>query len=173
MREARVITAAAAAMCLMMVGLRAQAPVTARAALKNAQGETVGQAVLTETPHGVLIETTLTGVPAGVHAFHIHAVGQCEPPFTTAGGHFNPTSKEHGIENPRGMHAGDMPNVNVPTDGKLTFERLAEHVTLVAGPNSLFDSDGSALVLHAGADDYKSDPAGNAGARLACGVVTR
>lgn len=173
MRRARVITVAAAGVCILMVGLRAQAPTTARAALKNAQGETVGQATLTETPHGVLIRTTLTGVPPGEHAFHIHAVGQCEPPFTSAGGHFNPTSKEHGIENPRGMHAGDMPNVNVPADGRLTFERLAEHVTLAAGPASLFDDDGSALVLHAGADDYTSDPAGDAGARLACGVVAR
>jgi Cu-Zn family superoxide dismutase len=172
MRRARVITVAAVGLCIMTIGLRAQAPTTARATLKNAQGETVGQAMLTETPHGVLIKTTLTGVPPGVHAFHIHAVGQCEPPFTTAGGHFNPTAKEHGIENPRGMHAGDMPNVDVPADGQLTFERLAEHVTLATGSASLFDADGSALVLHAGADDYTSDPAGNAGARLACGVVT-
>jgi Cu-Zn family superoxide dismutase len=169
----RVLLMTAAVVSITILGLRAQAPTPAQASLKNAQGETVGQATLTETPHGVLIKTTLTGVPPGVHAFHIHAVGQCEPPFTTAGGHFNPTSKEHGIENPRGMHAGDMPNVTVPADGQLTFEQLAGQVTLGEGPNSLFDDDGSALVLHAGADDYRSDPAGNAGGRLACGVVTR
>jgi Cu-Zn family superoxide dismutase len=145
----------------------------AKAELKDAQGQTVGTAVLTETPHGVLIHATLTNVPAGVHAFHIHQTGACVAPFTTAGGHFNPTAKQHGMENPMGMHAGDMPNIEVPAGGHLTFDVLAPNITLAAGPASVFDADGSAIVIHQGVDDYKSDPAGNAGARIACGVITK
>jgi superoxide dismutase, Cu-Zn family len=146
---------------------------TAKAELKDAQGQTVGTVALTETPHGVLIHATLTNVPAGIHAFHIHQTGACEAPFTTAGGHFNPATKQHGITNPMGMHAGDMPNIEVPMGGRLTFDVLAPNVTLAAGPTSVFDADGSALVIHATADDYKTDPAGNAGARIACGIVTK
>jgi Cu-Zn family superoxide dismutase len=151
----------------------AQSPETGKAELKDATGKSVGMVTLTETPHGVLIHAMLMGVPAGTHAFHVHATGKCEAPFTTAGGHFNPDSKQHGMSNDMGMHAGDMPNVQVPADGNLTFDVLNPHVTLKAGPNSLFKEGGTAIVLHGGADDYKSDPAGNAGPRIACGVVTR
>ena len=150
----------------------AQSPMTGNAQLKDAQGKAVGTATLTDVPHGVLMHVTLTGVPAGVHAFHVHANGACEPPFTSAGGHFNPGGAQHGIENEKGMHAGDMTNVTVPADGNLTFDVFNPHVTLRAGPNSLFKEGGTALMLHGGADDYKSDPAGNAGPRIACGVVT-
>ena len=112
----------------------------------------------------------LTGL-AGEHAFHIHAVGKCEPPFTTAGGHFNPAQHKHGFMSGEG-HAGDMPNLHVPEGGALSIEVLNRDVTLAKGkPNSVFDADGSAIVIHAKADDYKSDPAGNAGDRIACGVV--
>jgi superoxide dismutase, Cu-Zn family len=149
------------------------APDQAKAQLKNTDGQAVGEAVLTETPHGVLISVTLTGVPAGPHAIHIHQTGRCEPPFTTAGGHFNPGSMQHGINNPMGMHAGDLPNIQVPADSRLTVEMLDPSVSLKPGPNSLFDADGSAIVIHQGADDYMSDPAGNAGARIACGVITK
>lgn len=151
----------------------AQSPATGKAELKDAQGKSVGQATLTETPHGVLIHAVFSGVPAGVHAFHIHGTGKCEPPFTSAGGHFNPDAKQHGVLNEMGMHAGDMPDVFVPADGNLTVDVLNPHVTLKAGANSLFKEGGTALVLHGGADDYKSDPAGNAGPRIACGVITR
>jgi len=150
----------------------AQAPETAKAVLKDAQGKAVGEVTLTETPHGVLIHAVLTGVPAGAHAFHLHTTGTCEPPFASAGGHFNPATMQHGLINPMGMHAGDMPNVVVPADGSVTFDVLNPSVTLKAGSNSLFKEGGTAIVLHGGADDYKSDPAGNAGARIACGVVT-
>ena len=146
---------------------------TAKADLKDAQGQSVGTVTLTDTPHGVLMHVVLTSAPEGVHAFHVHATGKCEAPFTTAGGHFNPTNKQHGAENAMGMHAGDMPNITVPAGGKLTFDVLNHDVTLKAGANSLMDADGSALMLHAAADDYKGDPAGNAGARIACGVVTK
>lgn len=166
------------ALAIMLVACSAaalaQAPETAKADLKDASGKTVGTANLTETPHGVLMHVKLTGVPAGTHAFHVHATGKCEAPFATAGGHFNPGSKQHGILNEMGMHAGDMADVEVPADGNLTFDVLNPNVTLKAGvANSLFKDGGTALMLHGGADDYKSDPAGNAGPRIACGVITR
>jgi Cu-Zn family superoxide dismutase len=145
----------------------------AKATLKNAQGQTLGNATLTETPHGVLIHVSLTNAPAGVHAFHIHAAGRCEPPFTSAGGHFNPTNKQHGLENPMGMHAGDLPNIDIPSSGALTFDAVAHDVTLKPGANSLLDADGAAFVIHDKGDDYKSDPAGNAGDRVICGIITK
>ncbi len=144
----------------------------AKAELKNAQGQSVGTVTLTETPHGVLMHASLMGVPAGAHAFHVHTTGTCEAPFTSAGGHFNPGTRQHGAMNDLGMHAGDMPNIQVGADGALTFDVLNSAVTLKAGANSLFKDGGTALMLHAGADDYKGDPAGNAGARWACGVIT-
>lgn len=142
---------------------------TARAELKDAAGATVGEATLTDTPHGVLLAVSLTNVPEGEHAFHIHETGQCEPPFTTAGGHMNPAGRQHGIENAEGMHQGDLPNVHVPAGGALEFQTLAAGVSL----DSLFDADGAALVVHEGPDDYVSDPSGDAGGRIACGVVMR
>ena len=148
-------------------------PATAHAELRNADGKTIGHATLTEGSNGVLIHVELTGAAAGVHAFHIHAVGQCTPPFTSAGGHFNPAQRQHGLVNPPGHHAGDLPNVTVPESGALTLDVFADGVTLGSGSTSLFDADGSALVMHGGADDYRSDPAGNAGPRIACGVITK
>ena len=157
-----------------VAGLVAQGmPDTAKAELKDAAGKSVGNVTLTETPHGVLLHVVLTDAPEGVHAFHLHTTGQCVAPFTTAGGHFNPGMKQHGAQNAMGMHAGDMPNITVPAGGKLTFDILNPDVTLKAGANSLMDADGSAVMLHAAADDYKGYPAGNAGARIACGVVTK
>lgn len=151
----------------------AQAP-TARAELKNGKGEAAGTAVLTETPAGVLVHATLTGLSPGVHAFHIHDVGQCEgPDFKSAGGHFNPGGQHHGFANPQGPHAGDLPNIYVPESGKVEVEALARGVTLGPGPTGLFDANGSSLVVHQTADDYKTDPAGNAGARIACGVIVK
>ena len=143
----------------------------ASATLKDASGKEVGKATLTSTPSGVLINLDLTAIPAGEHAFHIHAVGKCEPPFESAGGHFNPGQHKHGMMAGE-AHAGDMPNLHVPQNGDLSIEVVNTAVTLDKGkPHSLFDNDGSALVIHAKADDYKSDPAGNAGDRIACGVV--
>jgi superoxide dismutase, Cu-Zn family len=145
---------------------------TASAVLKDASGKEVGKATLTVTPSGVLVSLDLTAVPPGNHAFHIHAVGKCEPPdFKSAGPHFNPDETKHGLMNPEGPHAGDMPNLHVPADGKLQVEILDPAVTLSAEA-ALLDADGAALVIHAAADDYKTDPAGNAGDRIACGVIT-
>ncbi len=169
----RRICVAALGLLIPVMGVAQTAPAAAKAMLKNANGETVGDAVLTDTPHGVLIHVNLTHAPTGAHAFHIHETGQCQPPFTTAGDHFNPTHKQHGLENAMGMHAGDLPNINVPASGALTFELLAPDVTLRSGPTGVFDTDGSAIVIHQTVDDYTSDPAGNAGDRVACGVITR
>jgi Cu-Zn family superoxide dismutase len=145
---------------------------TASAPLKDAQGKEVGSANLTQTPRGVLINIAVKGLPPGEHAFHVHAVGKCEPPFTTAGGHFNPDTKKHGLLAADGAHAGDMPNLHIPQSGDLTIEVLNAAITLEKGkPNSVFDADGSALIVHAGSDDYKTDPTGEAGGRIACGVV--
>lgn len=155
----------------VLAALPAQAQ-TAKATLKDQAGKEVGAAQLVEMPHGVLLKLALKGAVPGEHAFHIHAVGKCEPPFTTAGGHFNPAGKKHGLAVAEGAHAGDMPNLHIPASGDLMVEILNGGVTLAKGkPNSVFDADGSAIVIHAGVDDYKSDPTGNAGDRIACGVI--
>ncbi len=145
---------------------------TASAPLKDAQGKEVGSANLTQTPRGVLINIAVKGLPPGEHAFHVHAVGKCEAPFTSAGGHFNPDAKKHGLLAADGAHAGDMPNLHIPQSGDLAVEVLNAAITLEKGkPNSVFDADGSALIVHAGSDDYKTDPTGEAGGRIACGVI--
>jgi superoxide dismutase, Cu-Zn family len=145
---------------------------TARATLKDANGKDVGSATLTQTPGGVLIAVSVKGLPAGEHAFHMHAVGKCEPPFTSAGGHFNPGNKKHGLMAAEGHHAGDMPNLHIPSSGELAVEVLNSAITLEKDkPNTVFDADGSALVIHANRDDYKTDPTGEAGGRITCGVV--
>jgi Cu-Zn family superoxide dismutase len=163
------------ALAALFVGLGplcAQAQ-TAKAALKDASGKDVGQVQLLQTPHGVLIKLAVKGIPPGDHAFHVHAVGKCEPPFTSAGGHFNPDAHKHGMEAAEGEHAGDMPNLHIPANGELVVEIANPMISLAKGQkNSVFDTDGSALIIHAGADDYKTDPTGNAGDRIACGVIT-
>ena len=146
----------------------ASAAEQAQAQMMNQGGESVGLVTLSETPHGTLLRATLENLPAGPHAFHAHAVGKCEAPFKSAGGHFNPDGKMHGMSSEGGMHAGDMPNIHVPESGSLEVEVLNVQVKLDA---SLFDEDGAAIVIHEGADDYASDPAGAAGPRIACGVI--
>jgi superoxide dismutase, Cu-Zn family len=150
------------------------APLKAHAAIVDANGKSIGTVTLTESPGGVQITATLSGLPAGTHAIHIHTVGKCDPPgFTTAGGHFNPDNKQHGMKNPNGAHNGDLPNFDVAADGTANVSLLAAHVTLREGPNSLFHDGGTALVIHANADDYMTDPSGNSGARIACGVIEK
>jgi Cu-Zn family superoxide dismutase len=164
------VTAGAAALLTAAVAMPASAEL-AHAQLKDTGGKAVGDVDLMQTPAGVLIKLRLSGLSPGEHAFHVHEIGKCDPPFTSAGGHFNPEHHKHGIIAGPG-HAGDMPNLYVPQSGDLSVEVVNAAITLEKGkPNSVFDSDGSAIVIHAKADDYKSDPAGNAGDRIACGVI--
>lgn len=145
---------------------------TAHADLRDLQGKPVGRATLTQFPDGVLIRAELTGLPPGPHGMHIHAAAKCEPPFKSAGGHFNPGGSHHGLMN-SGFHAGDLPNAHVLGNGEAVVEAFTTAVTLDTGKSGLFGSEGTSLVVHAGPDDYKSDPAGNSGDRIACGVITR
>ncbi|MDP9181017.1 MAG: superoxide dismutase family protein [Chloroflexota bacterium] len=145
---------------------------SATAELKNASGQVVGNAQFSQDASGVvLIKASFTGVE-GAHGMHIHTVGKCDPPdFTSAGVHFNPTGKKHGLLNPDGPHAGDLPEITVLSAGAGSLETTTNRISLTAGASSLFDADGSALVIHAGYDDQVTDPTGNSGARLACGVI--
>jgi len=144
----------------------------ARADLKDKDGRAVGRALLSERPGGILLRLEAKGLTPGLHAIHVHAVGKCDAPaFTSAGGHFNPTGKKHGHKNAEGAHAGDLPNMLIGKDGAGRFETVTDGFTLRAGALSLFDADGSSLVIHAGADDYMTDPAGNSGDRVACGLI--
>jgi Cu-Zn family superoxide dismutase len=144
---------------------------TATAQMKGAAGRDFGTLTLTETSGGIAISGTLAGLPPGEHGFHVHAVGTCEgPSFETAGAHWNPTNRAHGMNNPAGPHQGDLPNLTVGADSTVSVQATTPGGTM-RGENSLLDDNGAALVIHANADDYKSNPSGNSGNRIACGVV--
>jgi Cu-Zn family superoxide dismutase len=146
----------------------------ATADLKNAGGQSVGVATLTEVPGAVRILVEVRGLPPGAKGVHIHEVGTCEgPQFTSAGGHFNPEKKQHGTMNPQGPHAGDLPNITIDGSGNGRLETTTNRVTLAGGAASVFDADGSAVVIHAGPDDFKTDPTGNSGGRIVCGVIVK
>jgi Cu-Zn family superoxide dismutase len=167
-----IFTIIAAAAGLLILAAAPASAQSARAALKSTDGKDVGAVELAQTPAGVLLKVSVKGLPPGEHAFHVHAVGKCESPFDSAGGHFNPGGKKHGLMAPEGHHAGDMPNLYVPQGGELVVELLNSAITLEQGKaNSVLGPNGTAIVIHAGVDDYKSDPAGNAGGRIACGVI--
>jgi Cu-Zn family superoxide dismutase len=162
---------------LSLVGcsaMRSSSDNAAVAELKNTSGQPVGIARFTQAGNVVRILVEATGLPPGPHGVHVHAVGKCDPPdFNSAGPHFNPTNRQHGALNPQGSHAGDLPNLTVAPDGNGRMETTTEQLSLGSGPTSVWDADGSALVVHATADDFKTDPTGNSGARIACGVLVK
>lgn len=168
------------AMILILTGIQpagaadASAPVTV--ALKTAEGAEAGTATLTQTKEGVLLFLDLKNLSAGEHAFHIHEKGECAAPdFKSAGGHLNPGGHPHGYGNAEGSHEGDMPNIFVSSEGTTKVHVLNTHVTLEPGDDAkhalLTDEDGAAIIVHAGPDDYATQPSGNAGDRVACGVI--
>lgn len=147
-------------------------PAAKTVTLKNALNENVGTAVISPAATGVKIALNITKMPPGEHAIHFHETGTCTgPKFDSAGGHFAPASKVHGFESPGGHHAGDMKNITVGADGTLKTEFTNDAVVLAQGDNSLLKTGGTALVIHEKGDDYKSQPAGNAGSRMACGEI--
>jgi superoxide dismutase, Cu-Zn family len=150
-----------------------KAPV--KVSMINGEQQQVGEMTLTETPNGILIRLDLQAKPSGIapgeHALHIHDVGQCTPPFTSAGAHFNPAGKKHGFLEAQAGHTGDLPNIHVPANAPLTVEFLITQEPRSGEKSRLLDADGFALVIHQSADDYKTDPAGNSGDRIACGAV--
>ncbi len=146
----------------------------ATAELEDAEGNAVGTAKFTEDSDGVRMTFQAQGLESGAHGIHIHETGECESPaFDSAGKHFNPGRAMHGLGNPEGPHAGDLPGITVSEDGTATYEAMTDRVTLSESRTSLFDADGSALVIHAAEDDQTTDPTGNSGDRVACGVMEK
>jgi superoxide dismutase, Cu-Zn family len=142
--------------------------------LQDGQGKNVGTATLQQSAAGVAIKLNLHGLPPGDHGIHVHQTAKCDgPDFKSAGGHFNPDGKKHGLDNPEGPHAGDIPNFIVDANGKSKATVAAKGVSLGDDAHSVFSGGGTALVIHAKADDGKTDPSGNSGDRIACGVITK
>ncbi|WAJ30107.1 superoxide dismutase family protein [Antarcticirhabdus aurantiaca] len=138
--------------------------------MKAPDGTDHGTVTVTSTPHGLLFAADLTGLPEGEHGFHVHAVGQCEGDFESAGGHYNPTDKDHGYLAENGPHAGDLPNLE-SIGGMARFSAFSPMLTMTGGDAPVMDSDGSAVMVHAGPDDYLTNPSGHSGGRIACGVI--
>lgn len=157
-------------LAILLMGTAAQA--RTRVDLRNAEGRIVARAWLNDTRRGLQVRVVAAGLQAGPYAVHLHSVGRCEPPaFATAGPHWNPTNRHHGRLNPDGAHLGDLPNLNVVANGDGHIDLTIAGAALRAGEHPLLDADGTAIVVHADPDDYRTDPSGNSGGRIACGVV--
>ena len=162
------------AISIFLVVLAVSAAAKTVVQLKDAQGNDVGTATLSEQDGGVAIGLNVRGLPPGEHGIHFHQNAVCEAPdFKSAGPHFNPEGKKHGLENPEGHHAGDNPNLTISADGKAEAQMVSKDVTLGEGGHSLFSNGGTSLVIHAKMDDQKTDPTGNSGDRIACGVIQK
>ena len=160
---------------LVGVSLAPAAAVGERATgtLMDGTGKQIGSVQMEQLASGVRINVSVSGgLAAGEHGIHVHAVGTCEgPAFTSAGGHFNPTAKKHGLQSPEGPHAGDLPNLTASAAGAASYSATATGISLTAGATNIFDADGAAVVIHARGDDHMTDPAGNSGDRVACAVL--
>ena len=158
----------------LVLTLTALAAAKTKVDLKDSQGKSVGTITLSQQGSGVDLRLQLHDLPFGSHAIHFHQNPKCDAPdFKSAGPHFNPDGKKHGLDNPEGHHAGDMLNFTVDAKGKAKLRMDDKDVTLADGPHSLFSNGGTAIVIHAKADDMKTDPSGNSGDRIACGVITK
>lgn len=145
--------------------------VRATATINDASNTRIGSARFTDTPAGLLVTITVTGLGIGAHGAHLHTVGACDAPaFAGAGAHFNPSGRQHGFRNKTGHHGGDMPNIVSPPAGAHTVQFLVDGVSLT-GRDGLLDGDGASIVIHSAEDDHLTDPAGNSGGRMACGVI--
>jgi Cu-Zn family superoxide dismutase len=159
---------------LISTAYGASTPAQLSADIHDATGATVGHVSVKQEAKGVTFTIAVKGLPPGLHGVHIHSVGKCDgPDFKSAGGHFAYPGQQHGLDNPKGPHLGDMPNLNVKADGTGSLKFHTDIVTLATGDNSLLKTDGSALIIHAGQDDQKTDPSGNSGNRVACAVLSK
>jgi Cu-Zn family superoxide dismutase len=158
--------------CLLTSAAYADPGDRGTARMTDQNGHFLGTITLIEIPQGILLFGELDQLALGPHGFHVHEVGKCEPPFASAAGHFNPYRKKHGFRVAQGHHAGDLPNVHASSDGKAVVDVMVPGLILTGGPHGILDRDGAAIILHAKADDYETDPAGGSGDRIACGVIT-
>jgi Cu-Zn family superoxide dismutase len=155
-------------------GMAGPAAPAASVEIDDAQGSLRATGTLSQAAGGIAVHIEAHGMKPGSYGIHVHAVGQCTGPgFASAGGHWNPAGRQHGRDNPLGMHAGDLPNLTIGPDGNGVLDFTIAGAQLDSGPAPLLDGDGAAIVIHANSDDYKTDPSGNSGPRIACGVVQR
>ena len=172
----RIVEAAVLSAAMISPAMAQEATVSpdvARATFMDVNGKSIGTATIQETPHGLLIQGKVTNLPAGLHGFHVHETGTCEGKggFKSAGGHYAPGNKDHGFMVEKGPHAGDLANQTAGDDGTMVVEVFNENLRLTEGDTAVLDDDGSAVVIHATADDYRSQPSGRAGDRIACAVI--